>query len=124
MIVRFQIVNRGKEFSMAALIHESILKIPARKDGGKIEDYRGGKLKVFQCFDLTNESNGDTEEVEHTLFELGTLTAVGSFKNPINYAAHSVQYYEKTMAESISVYNNWRALCLFDTFTMVRNPIF
>ncbi len=109
----------GDKVSIADLIHNTILKIPPKREGNDIEDYRGGKLKVFQCFDLAYDPKREAEEVKHILFELGTLTPVGSFKNPTNYAAHSTRYYEKIMDESISVYNNWRALCLFDTFTMV-----
>jgi hypothetical protein len=114
----------GEEITMEDLIHNVILKILPKKEGNNIEDFRGGKLKVFQCFDLEHDAKMEHEAVKHALFELGTLTSIGSFKDPTNYAAHSKQYYEKTMAEAISVYNNWRALCLFDIFTMVGTGYF
>lgn len=79
----------------------------------------GNKLKVFQVVNSVSAVSLDEVEKDVLLFELGTLSRVGS------YAKHedngiSPSYLEEVLHKSkISFYNNWSALSLMDTFTIL-----
>lgn len=75
----------------------------------------GNKLKSFQIV-LTDNTDNDF------LYELGTLSPIGCVNNHLNFLSPSKEYYDKLMKENtISVFRNWKALALFDTFTVVIN---
>lgn len=82
----------------------------------------GNKLKVFQIA-VVDEDNWEEESSDNLLFEMGTLSPVGSCgSNSAN--ASSGSYISKVMEDGkVSVFNNWKALSLFDTFTMLGNRI-
>lgn len=128
--------DTGTELEMLHLIQDKILNNAVEKNkfnlsyqlaeqqrrsfkrGGSlcIADYRGSKLKVFQCFNLKDKPDLDFGQM---LFSLGTLTPITKDLSEADYNTHSKQYHMQTVSDCISVYNNWAALCLFDTFTMV-----
>lgn len=73
----------------------------------------GNKLKVFQIILSDNTK-------EDFLFELGSLISIGCVSHYDNFNSPSEEYYNKLMSENkISVYRNWKALALFDTFTVL-----
>lgn len=75
----------------------------------------GNKLKAFQIILTDNIEYG-------FLYELGTLSDIGCVKYHISNNSPSDEYYKKLINEnSISVFKNWRALALFDTFTVLLN---
>ena len=82
----------------------------------------GNKLKVFQIatIDAGEREGTDSDEL---LFELGTIAPIGSY-DPENDFSPSKAYYDKIMGGNcVSVFNNWKALSLFDTFTFLGHDI-
>lgn len=82
----------------------------------------GNKLKVFQIATIEAGEREGTDSDE-LLFELGTIAPIGSY-DPENDFSPSKAYYDKIMGgNSVSVFNNWKALSLFDTFTFLGHDI-
>ena len=82
----------------------------------------GNKLKVFQI-SVIDESEWDSLDPDKLLFELGTLAPIGSY-DPENDFSPSKAYFDRIMGgNSVSVFNNWKALSLFDTFTFLGHDI-
>jgi len=81
----------------------------------------GNKLKLFQIVEI--ESSKLTEkEQDELLFELGTLAHIDSY-NGNSFTSPSQEYFDKIMKHNkISVFNNWKGLSLFDTFTVLSYP--
>ena len=76
----------------------------------------GNKLKLFQIIemDLTK-----VKEQDELLFELGTLAPINSY-NSSSFSSPSQDYFNKIMEQNkVSVFNNWKGLSLFDTFTIL-----
>lgn len=72
----------------------------------------GAKLKAFQI--VSTDYIGDD-----LLYELGTMSGIGSV-NEGGYYSPSESYYDSIMKENkVSVFRNWSALALLDTFTVV-----
>lgn len=82
----------------------------------------GNKLKVFQI-SVIDEIEWDSLDPDKLLFELGTLAPIGSY-DPENDFSPSKAYFDRIMeGNSVSVFNNWKALSLFDTFTFLGHDI-
>ena len=81
----------------------------------------GNKLKLFQIVEI--ESSKLTEkEQDELLFELGTLAHVDSY-NSGSFTSPSQEYFDRIMKHNkISIFNNWKGLSLFDTFTVLSYP--
>lgn len=72
----------------------------------------GAKLKLFQIISAPEIS-------DELLFEMGTLTRTGVVNAENDFYSPSKQYYDSIMKTNmLSVYNNWKALALLDTFTV------
>ncbi|MCX6272713.1 MAG: hypothetical protein NTU44_16150 [Bacteroidetes bacterium] len=87
----------------------------------------GNKLKMFLC--LSHELTfSESYSSDHLLFDLATCspvgTSVGEGKN--REMKPSREYFENLMKDHrISVFDNWTAVSLFDTFTLVhRGPVY
>lgn len=77
----------------------------------------GNKLKVFLIVEL-DENLTEEEQVNMLLYDLGTCNRIGSAKGVYPDYKPSKEYYQELIEKNrISVYNNWTALSLFDTFT-------
>ncbi|NJN42822.1 MAG: hypothetical protein HC811_11910, partial [Flammeovirgaceae bacterium] len=77
------------------------------------------QLKVYTVLDDSSFSSL-TETAEQRLYELSHVLPVGSFLN----SAHSpsAEYYEQIKKENtISIYANWKAIVLFDSFTRISS---
>ena len=123
------IEKNNADFSQTALkpIMEVYKKLSPKVTSDNINNLQlcnliefGNKLKVFQIASFkTNEWN-QIENTDKLLFEMGTMTKVdadGEF-------SHSKSYFEEiTKSRKISIYNNWKALSLFDTFTLIGDNI-
>ena len=73
----------------------------------------GNKFKVFQILKMDDIS-------DEPLFELGTLSPVGCVSDTSNNYSPSLRYFKNIINNnSISVFNNWKALALVDTFTVI-----
>jgi len=80
-----------------------------------VDDYSGAKMKSFVLVDTGELPEGC--DAEQLLFDLATLRNTeyaGQARNVYDPA-----FYRQTLQESISVFKNWTALCLFDTFTVI-----
>lgn len=111
----------GKDVSMLELIQDHILnKAVGRNvfdlENSKTAEYRGGKLKVFQAIDFKEKPFRPLDKI---LFELATVSPIGATDDFNDYNAHTPSYFSEIANQALAIYNNWTALCLIDTFTMV-----
>jgi hypothetical protein len=82
----------------------------------------GNKLKAFQIA-VVEGCEWNSETADNLLYELGTLAPIGSY-NPEDDYSSSKEYFDSIMKDGkVSVFNNWKALALFDTFTMFGHDI-
>lgn len=113
-------VATGEEITMRELM-ECVLAADNKPEkffdveSSAIAKFRGAKLKVFQCVNFVGKPE---KELALTAFELATVSREDAITNE-EEGAHSKAYYQAAIGDGIAVYNNWYALCLFDTFTMV-----
>ena len=76
----------------------------------------GNKLKVFH---IINRIEGEGAFDPHLLFELGALSRVGSHDASDGF---SDEYITRTLSQNrLKIYNNWEALSLLDTFTILAD---
>ncbi len=76
----------------------------------------GNKLKVFLLVEHEEDMTGEEESM--LLYDLGVCAPIGSASGTHSYFQPSEEYYRELITENrISVFNNWSALSLFDTFT-------
>ena len=81
----------------------------------------GNKLKIFNIVEIESEKMKENKQSE-LLFELGTLAPINSYNNN-SFSSPSQEYFDKIMNKNkISVFNNWKGLSLFDTFTVLSHP--
>jgi hypothetical protein len=121
------IVPGNSEFASLALdplleiYRKSALNAKECSSYGSLVEF-GNKLKVFQIA-VEDDQSWNEESSDILLFEMGTLSPVGSSSsNSANGSSGS--YIKKVMDEGkVSVFNNWKALSLFDTFTMLGHCI-
>jgi len=82
----------------------------------------GNKLKLFMVLEHTikfDESYG----ADNILYELGTCSPIGTSIGigPASRLMPSQPFFQQTILQNkISVFENWSALCLFDTFTLLH----
>lgn len=78
----------------------------------------GNKLKIFQIVEL-DDPEWQAADTDRLLFETAMLMRVGS-----SAVSSSPEYFGRIMGNNrISIYNNWKALALFDTFTMLGHDV-
>lgn len=79
----------------------------------------GNKLKIFQSV-VCNDQGVKEEDLYHILFGAGTL-AVYDENDPMSF---SRDYYDSIMDSSkLSVFKNWKALALLDTFSIAAESV-
>lgn len=79
------------------------------------------KLKTY-CVIETDPDAGraiSQSELDQILFELGTGAKIGTIREDGDFAPSKLYYDSIIETDTISVFNNWKALSLFDTFTVV-----
>lgn len=84
----------------------------------KADEYSGSKFKVFTAIDC----NVSAINRLPYLYDMGTSSKLGSAKGN-HYISPHPEYYDELMKNKISIFNNWEALCLFDSFTCVGNGL-
>ncbi len=60
-----------------------------------------------------------TEESDETLFELSHTMPIGSIRTDLNDKPTTAYYAEVLSKNSISIYENWKAISLLDSFTRI-----
>ncbi len=108
--------NDGQELSIKQLVENRFLQgILLEKDWA---DYNP-QLKSYIQLDLKEHQS--EEERNQLLYDLGNISPLGSAAGRGGLAP-SKEYYKSQLDENrISVFNNWSALALFDTFTRVSS---
>ena len=86
-------------------------------------DYRrlvenGNKLKIFQIACL-GKDRWSSDNVDQLLFEIGTTAPIGSSDGKSVDSPSETFFKEMMSRDTLSVYNNWKALFLFDTTTII-----
>lgn len=84
-------------------------------DATNLVEY-GNKLRLFQILEV---ENFDTFDKDMMLYKLGTLSLINNDKlsDPMS---PSQEYYNSILNDNkISIFNNWTALSLFDTFSII-----
>lgn len=83
----------------------------------------GNKLKVFQIVRCLSADGVGAVAADATLFQLGSLSRVAPY-DPSDPAEISAAYLDSTIRDhKLSFYNNWSALALFDTFTILAGDV-
>lgn len=95
-----------------------ISKIKLVGENVKADEYSGSKFKTYTVID----TNVDNEYRSAYLYDMGTASRIGSAKGN-QYSSPHPDYYNDLMKNKISIFNNWEALCLFDSFTCVGNNV-
>jgi len=77
------------------------------------------KLKMYSVIEKEQNDNAGNSVVDELLFELGTASKINIVKSD-DFMAPSEDYYNHIISENkISVFKNWTALALFDSFTVL-----
>jgi hypothetical protein len=118
------IIKIGSEtMTMAEFIEKKLLKLDDNGNTIKITEnsgssfYSGSKMKTWTTVDIPGLQ---AEEYTQLLYELGTCGKYGTALSGDLFSSSQSYFLEKT-ADAISVYNNWSALCLWDSFSMIGN---
>ncbi len=105
-----------KENNLTSLI-EPLIEISTHRSFSDLSK-TGNKLKTFQIIST------ECDRTDELLFELGTLSPIGCVKDADNFFSPSAEYYQQIIDNnSISIFRNWKALAIFDTFTVLTAPI-
>jgi hypothetical protein len=89
--------------------------IKLRGDNVKADEYSGSKFKLYTVYELED----DNPTNNNLLFDLGTCTRLGSTEGKIAGYIPNELYLNKIMNNKVSVFKNWEALALFDSFTCI-----
>ena len=100
---------------------EVLLGASTRGQSIKVDEYSGSKYKLYMILDIPELK--EKEEMKSLLFDVGTLSRIGSAIGN-NYDSMDKDYVNHlTNKNSISIFNNWEGLALLDTYTVVGNKI-
>jgi hypothetical protein len=87
---------------------------PLRGANVKADEYSGSKFKIYSVVDFEH----DPEERSNILFDLATMSPLGSAKGASIFSPDP-EYYDTLMQNRIGIFKNWEALALFDSLTCV-----
>lgn len=133
VLMSLEIDDRGVDLNLMTLGHSSLinLKFPLTGNDELKEKMKplldlclehdltslvkdGNNLKIFQIVEVETESPEDD-----LLFEIGTFIPVGAVGGKDGYSP-SKKYFDTIINDnSISVFYNWKALALVDSFTVL-----
>ena len=88
--------------------------IQLRGENIKADEFSGSKFKLYTIIDCAV----DLDERAPLLYDMSTVSTLGSSISTSLWAP-SKQYYDELMGTKISFFNNWDAICLFDSFTCI-----
>jgi hypothetical protein len=95
-----------------------ISKIKLVGENVKADEYSGSKFKTYTVID----SDVAQENRSAYLYDMGTASKIGSARGTL-YSSPHPDYYTDLMKNKISIFNNWEALCLFDSFTCAGHKL-
>jgi CRISPR/Cas system CSM-associated protein Csm2 small subunit len=87
----------------------------------------GNKFYLYSVVQLNDTFSGTPKEnepyFEHALYGLGKLIDVDTMLDPGSYFYPNLDYYHKVMNDNVlKLYDNWKALALNETFTVLCGP--
>ncbi len=104
----------NKKLDISKFIETKILAgLPVNRDWNSYNPL----FKSYTIIDM--DDTGQASDIDHLLYDFGNMSELGSASG-IGVYAPSEGYFEEQMENNkISVFKNWSALCLFDTFTRI-----
>jgi hypothetical protein len=90
------------------------------KDIVEADEYSGSKFKLFTAIQLdpTDANQITVQDRQNLLYDLGTVSHIGSAQGG-KYFSPDPAYYDTVMENRVAAYQNWEAICLFDSFTCI-----
>jgi hypothetical protein len=84
------------------------------------DEFSGSKLKVFAVYDIEKQPHVQSaSDLRDLLFEMGTVSKLGSVSSNAHYAPSS-DYYSKIESENFfSAFKNYEMLALLDSFSVL-----
>jgi hypothetical protein len=84
------------------------------------DEFSGSKLKVFAVYDIEKQPHVQSaSDLRNLLFEMGTVSKLGSVSSNAHYAPSS-DYYSKIESENFfSAFKNYEMLALLDSFSVL-----
>ncbi|MCX6303828.1 MAG: hypothetical protein NT040_02565 [Bacteroidetes bacterium] len=117
----FESNNRIKsgesDFTTIGFIQHKILPNGISLD--LVSDIMGNKLKVFTVINAA----GDIGDINKRLLDTGTAQHVSAGSREHSTRGSEELYQDLLKSNSISMYSNWKALALFDSFTVIGNEL-
>lgn len=133
VLVVLEIDDSGIDLNLMTLGHHSLINLKISSSGNEeltkkmkplldiLDDHDlkylvkgGNNMKIFQIIEIDAEAPSDS-----MLFEIGTFIPIGAVKGKDTYTP-SKTYFDKIMRDNtISVFYNWKALALVDSFTVL-----
>ncbi|PLX24541.1 MAG: hypothetical protein C0599_01920 [Salinivirgaceae bacterium] len=75
------------------------------------------QLKSYTVIDLANEM--EQKELDYLLYDMGNVSPLGSAAGNTMFSPSDEYYSEQMSQNKISIFKNWSALSLYDTFTRI-----
>jgi hypothetical protein len=84
------------------------------------DEYSGSKFKLFSAIQLDPEGSKKitAQDRQELLYDFGTVSHIGSAKGG-KYFSPDPAYYATVMENRVAAYQNWEAICLFDSFSCI-----
>ncbi|SFS88553.1 hypothetical protein [Sphingobacterium wenxiniae] len=117
---------RSTSYSLREFIQLNILRCEDNVDtafkmnidsNSDVFGYSGSKLKSFIAVEIDEFAPRYT--IEEALYELGTFTEYLTSKQNVGSHSPSSEYFDSILSNQISVFQNWSALALFDSFILI-----
>ena len=104
----------NKRLNISKFIEEEILSgLPVNRNWNSYNPI----FKSYTIIDL--DDTGVLNNIDNLLYDLGNMSELGSASGKGAYAPSGSYFTEQMKNNKISVFKNWSALCLFDTFTKI-----
>jgi len=119
------IIYQMRQLSASMKVGDEQIKMAEwiEKQLGNVIDLDGNwstyipQLKSYNIIDLQEEVH--EEKLDQLLYDLGTLSPIGTGASNGMNAPSKIYFQELMDKHKISVFKNWSAISLFDTFTMI-----
>ena len=110
-----EVTYKDNEYVLKEFISEILLdKKKFYEENTPSEQYAGSKFKNYLIIDLKHEK----DVRDHLLYEIGTCSKIGTIDKNDLYSP-SKSYQKKMLENKISCFNNYEALCILDSFTVI-----
>ena len=84
------------------------------------DEYSGSKFKLFSAIQLdpVDAKQISAQDRQNLLYDIGTVSHIGSAGGG-KYFSPDPEYYASVMENRVAAYQNWEAICLFDSFSCI-----